>query len=155
MMFTPYNEQLLKTLAVNGEMEIRDFLKQVDRSRNDYTDFYGVAAMLHGGYISTDTTTTDEPIRGALGIDSQCTAITLCQIALEPGQFFIENKLPRESWYDFSAKIFITIQGLLKLEELERYNSSLQQKRFDYLFTIFVAIFTAIVTSLVTNYFQN
>lgn len=155
-MFTAYNEELLKSVATKGEMPIREFLLKVARPRNDYTDFYGVAAMLHGGYISTDTTHRfdGETVRGALGVDTKSTSITLCQIALEPGQSFIENELPRESWHEFPAKIFITALGLLKLEEIHERNSTRTQKRFDYVFAIFIAILAAAAGGIATSYFS-
>jgi hypothetical protein len=155
-MFAAYNEELLKSLASKGEMPIREFLLKVNRPRNDYTDFYGVSAMLHGGYISTDTThlSDGKMVRGTLGIDTKSTSIVLCQIALEPGQSFIENELPRESWHDFSAKVFITTQGLLKLEEINENNSARSQKRFDYVFAIFIAILAAAAGGIATSYFS-
>lgn len=156
-MFAAYNEELLRTLATRGEMPIRDFLLQVKRLRNDHTDFYGVAAMLHGGYMSTDTTSESggEKMRGTLGIDTQSTAVALCQIALEPGQSFTQNDCPRESWHDFTANIFITIQGLLKLEALDENNSNRRKKRFDYFFAVLIAVFAAVSSGLATSYFSS
>lgn len=155
-MFTAYNEELLKSVASKGEMPIREFLLKVARTRNDYTDFYGVAAMLHGGYISTDTTHTsdEERVRGALGVDTKSTSITLCQIALEPGQSFIENELPRESWHESPAKIFITALGFLKLEEINERKLNRTQKRFDYFFAVFIAILAAVAGGIATSYFS-
>jgi hypothetical protein len=155
-MFAAYNEELLRLLASHGEMPIREFLLKVKRLRNDYTDFYGVAAMLHGDYMSTDTTTDSagEKTRGTLGINTLDSAVALCQITLEPGESFMLNDCPRDSWYDFTAKIFITSQGFLKLEELDDKNSSKVQKRLDYVFAIFIAILAAIAGGIATSYFS-
>ena len=154
-MFKAVNEELLRLVASHGEMSGQEVVSSVARPRNDYTDFYGLAAMLHGGYISTDSTSESggEKKRGTLGLDTQCTAISLCQLALPPGASFFVNDCPRESWHDFPLKIFITSRGLLKLEELDKEAAIKQQKRRDYYFAIFIAILAAVVGGFATSYF--
>ena len=155
-MFKAVNEELLRLLALHGEMPARDFLLRVKRVRNDYTDFYGVAAMLHAGYLATDSSSEQrgEKIRGTLGFDAQDTCVSLCQIALPRGESFTFNDCPRDSWQDFPVKIFITSNGLLKLEELDQRAASDRQKRIDYIFAIAIAILAAIAGGFFTSYFS-
>ena len=63
------HENLLRLIANRGEMSAQEFVGKVTRVRGDYTDFYGVAAMLHSGYIFTDSTT--EGNRGQTTIKPQ------------------------------------------------------------------------------------
>jgi hypothetical protein len=135
-------------------MPAQEFVAKVARNRNDYTDFYGLAAMLHSGYISTDSTTEfgGEKRHGTLGLDMQSTAVSLCQLVLPRGESFTFNKCPQDSWHDFPLKVFITGAGLLKLEELDQRAETKRQKRFDYFFAVFIAILAAVSGGLATSY---
>jgi hypothetical protein len=67
---TPRSEPLLELLAAKGEMKAQDFLTHVQGTRGDYLDFYPVAALLHAGYITTDSETSPpdgKTIKGKLG----------------------------------------------------------------------------------------
>ena len=149
------HENLLRLIANRGEMSAQEFVGKVTRVRGDYTDFYGAAAMLHSGYICTDSTADSrgENIRGILGADTQSTAVCLCQLALPSGGSFTFNECPRDSWHDFPLKIFITGEGLLKLEELDEKAETKTKRRFDYFFAVFIAILAAVLGGLATSYF--
>ena len=155
-MFKAVNEELLRLLATRGEMPARDFLLLVKRTQNDYTDFYGIAAMLHAGYMATDSSTEERgrTERGAFGFDTQDTAVSLCQLSMAPGESFTFNECARESWHDFPVKIFITSDGLLKLEELDQKVESRRQKRFDYWFAVAIAVLAAVATGYFTSVFS-
>ena len=154
-MFSPVHESLLRLIAKCGEMRAQDLVAKVARNKGDYTDFYGLAAMLHAGYLATDSTTesSGEKRRGTLGLDAQSTAVSLCQLALPKGESFTFNDCPRDSWHDFALNFFITSQGILKLEELDERADSKRQKRFDYFFAVFIAILAAVAGGLATSYF--
>lgn len=154
-MLSAVYEDLLRLLASRGEMPAQELVVKVPRNSNDYTDFYGLAAMLHSGYISTDSTTESrgEKRRGTLGLDMQDTAVFLCQLALPRGESFTFNECPRDSLYDFPLKVFITSTGLLKLEELAQRAETKRQKRFDYFFAVFIAILAAVAGGFATSYF--
>lgn len=146
---------MLRSLASRGEMPGRELVMLVARVRHDYTDFYGLAAMLQAGYIATDTSTERQgrTEHGALGFDTQGIAVSLCQLSLSPGESFTFNDCPRESWHRFPVKTFITSKGLLKLEELEQRAEARKQKRFDYWFAVGIAILAAAATGLFTRLF--
>ena len=156
-MFKAVNEQLLRSLASRGEMPGRDLALLVDRVRHDYTDFYGLAAMLQAGYIATDASTEQQgrTEHGALGFDTQGIAVSLCQLALPAGESFRFNDCPRESWHNFPVKAFITSKGLLKLEELDQLATARRQKRFDYWFAVGIAILAAVATGYFTRLFSG
>ena len=154
-MFSPVHENLLRLVAKRGEMRAQDLVAKVARQNDDYTHFYALAAMLHAGYISTDSTIESggEKKRGVLGLDTQSTAVALCQLALPEGESFTFNECPRDSWHNFPIKFFITSDGLLKLEELDERGDGKRQKRFDYFFAVFIAILAAVVGGFATSYF--
>ena len=154
-MFKPVNEELLRLLATRGEMPARDLTLLVERKRNDYTDFYGLAAMLQAGYMATDSNTEsrDRTEHGAFGLDMQDTAVSLCQLSMSPGESFTFDDCQMESWHDFPVKIFITSDGLLKLEELDQRVESRRQRRFDYLFAVAIAILAALASGYFTSVF--
>lgn len=154
-MFSAVHEDLLRLLACRGEMPAQELVAKVARKSNDYIDFYGLAAMLHSGYISTDSTieSGSEKRRGTLGLDMQSTAVFLCQLALPQGESFTFNECPRDSCHDLPLKVFITGAGLLKLEELDQRSETKHQKRFDYFFAVFIAILAAVAGGFATSYF--
>lgn len=154
-MFSPVNENLLRLIATNGEMSSQDLVAKIARPKGNYTDFYGLAAMLHAGYISTDSVTEEggEKSRGTLGLDAQSTAVFLCQLALPKEEIFTFNDCLRESTHDFPVKFFITFNGLLKIEELDARIESNRQKRLDYFFTALIAIVAAVISGLAASYF--
>jgi hypothetical protein len=87
---TPTSEPLLELLAAEGEMKAQDFLTHVRRTCGDYLDFYPVAALLHAGYITTDSETSTpagKTIKGKLGGNLQATAVFLCQLVLPVNHF--------------------------------------------------------------------
>jgi hypothetical protein len=154
-MFSPVHQSLLRLVAERGEIRAQDLVAKVERKNGDYTDFYGLAAMLHAGYITTDSTfeSGGEKRRGTLGLDTQGTAVSLCQLALPKGESFTFNECARDSWHDAELKIFITSDGLLKIEELDDRAKNKRQRRFDYIFAVFIAILAAIAGGLATRYF--
>lgn len=156
-MFKAVNEELLRLLASRGEMPARELVQLVARVQSDYTDFYGLAAMLQAGYMATDSSSEvrGRTERGALGLDTQRTAVSLCQLALAPGEAFTFNDCARESWHDFPVKIFITSNGLLKLEELDQRAESRRQKRRDYWFAVAIAILAAVAGGYFTSVFSS
>lgn len=102
-------------------MKAQDFLTHVQRKRGDYLDFYPVAALLHAGYITTDSETSThrgKTIEGKLGANLQDTAIFLCQLVLPPGGSFQINNCPRDSAYNFPVKVFVTADGLRKASHM-------------------------------------
>ena len=149
------HEDLLRLLAERGEMPAQEFVARVVRKRNDYSDFYGVAAMLHSGLISTDSMseTAGEKQRGTLGPDSQSTAVLLCQLALPRGQSIKLNGCARDSLHSLPLKVFITAQGLFKIEEIDERARVQKEKRFDYAFAVFIAILAAAAGGFATSYF--
>jgi hypothetical protein len=150
-------EPLLEILAAHGEMTGQEFLKHVERKRGDYLDFYPVAALLHGGYITTDSeTTTGTKIAGAkLGVNMQDTAVVLCQLILPPGESFQINKCPRDSWHNFPVKMFMTADGYLRLDELEQRRIERKRKRNDYIVSLAVAVLVALLSSYLAHYFAT
>ena len=152
---TTLSEHLLLSLAKEGEMEAQEYLKLVPRVRNDYVDFYPVAGLLHGNYISTDTSTDSggHTIKGKLGGDMQATSIFLCQLMLTPNESFKIAGCDRRSAHDFQLKIFINADGYLRLDELNKRRIERKRKRNDYLITVAVAILTAVLSSFLTHYF--
>ncbi|QNN47484.1 hypothetical protein H9L17_04925 [Thermomonas brevis] len=154
-MLSPPYEKLLRLVAGRGEIRAQELVAKVDRKHGNYTDFYTLAAMLHAGYITTDSTfeSGGEKRRGTLGLDTQGTAVSLCQLALAKGESFTFNECARDSWHDAELKIFITSAGLLKVEELDERTENKRQKRFDYFFAIFIAILAAIAGGFATSYF--
>ena len=150
-------EQLLRLLADRGEMKAQEFLASVPRTRGDYLDFYPVAALLHAGYISTDSTfdSGDKKVEGKLGLNTKDTAVFLCQLMLKPGESFQIDDCPRESAHDFPLKVFITSDGYLRLDELAERKAERVRKRIDYLAALAVAIVAALVSSYLTHHFAS
>jgi hypothetical protein len=153
---TPVYEDLLRLLAARGEMPGQELVRLVQRLRNDHTDFYGLAALMHAGYMSVDLSSEERGRieRGPFGFDTQDTAVCLCQLALPPGESFAFNDVARESWHDLPVKIFITSNVLLKLEELDQKSESRRQRRFDYWFAVAIAIFAALASGFFTRFFS-
>lgn len=156
-MFSPVNENLLRLIATNGEMSAQDLVTKIDRRKGDYTDFYGLAAMLHAGYISSSSVSEvgGGKSRGTLGFDTQNTAVFLCQLALPKGESFTFNECPRDSAHDLPLQFFITFSGLLKIEELDAHLEIKRQKRRDYFVTALIAIVAAVVGGLASSYFAS
>ena len=148
-------EPLLEILAAHGEMKAQDFLAHVPRRSNDYLDFYPAAALLHAGYVSTDSTTETggTKVRGTLGLTMQDTAVFLCQLILPPGESFQINNCPRDSAYNFPVKMFMTADGYLRLDELERRRTERRRKRNDYIVSLTVAVLVALISSYLAHYF--
>lgn len=99
-------------------MRAQEFLSNVPRIRGDYVDFYPVAALLHAGYVSTDSTTESgkKKVEGQLGLNTKDTAVSLCQLTLKPGDSFQIDGCPRDSTHDFPLNVFITAEGYLRLD---------------------------------------
>ena len=156
-MFKAVNEDLLRLVASRGEMPARELALLVARQKNDYTDFYGLAAMLQAGYISTDSSAEQSGRKehGSFGFDTQDIAVSLCQFTLPAGQSFTFNDCARDSWHDFPVKIFITSNGLLKLEELDQRVETRRQRRFDYWFAVAIAILAVIASGYFTSVFSS
>ena len=144
-------EELMRFLAVRGEMPAQEFLKMVPRTRGDYLDFYPVAALLHAKYISTNST-NDE---GKLAPTMQKLAVVLCQLMLPIGESFQIDGCARESWCNFAVNVFITSEGYLRLDELEQRKLERNRKRMDYVVSLVIAIFIAILSSNLANYFAS
>jgi len=154
----PTSELLLELLAAEGEMKAQDFLTHIRRTRGDYLDFYPVAALLHAGYITTDSETNThdgKTIKGKLGEDLQNTAVFLCQLVLPPGESFQFNNCGRESAYSFPVKIFMTADGYLRLDELEQRRVERKRKRNDYIVSLTVAVLVALLSSYLAHYFAT
>lgn len=149
------NIQLLEQLADRGQMSANEFLKGVPRTHGEYVDFYSAAALLHAGYVSTDSTTESggEKKRGTLGIDTRDTAIFLQQLMLPKGDKFQIDGCPRESAIDFPVTFFITADGYLKLEELNEKKANQRQQRLNYLMSFLVAVVAAVLSAILFNYF--
>jgi hypothetical protein len=143
------NEDVLRHVALVGEIAGRDLVKKVVRSRNNYTDFYGIAAMIHSGYIAADTA-DGAPFGG----DVQETATMLCQLSLAKGESFTFNGCARDSWWDFPVTFFITGPGVLKIEQLDERRASKLQKRKDYIVSALVAILAAVLSSTATHIYS-
>jgi hypothetical protein len=149
------SEQLLQLLADRGEMNARDFLEVVPRPDRTYVDFYPVAALLHAGYISTDTTVTlgGTKIAGKLGLNTHETSVFLCTLTLKAGETFEVDGAQQNSAHDFDVRIFITSEGYLRLDELAERRAERSRKRIDYLIALGVAIVAALLSSYLTHYF--
>jgi hypothetical protein len=150
-------ENILKILASQGEMKAQELLVYVPRVRGDYFDFYPVAALLHAGYISTDSTseTSGKIVEGTLGRHAHETAVMLCQLALPSGKSFEIDKCPRDSWHDFPLRMFMTSEGYLRLDELEQRRIERKRKRTDYFVSLGVAILAAVLSSSLAHYFAS
>ena len=153
---TPVHEGLLRLLATRGEMPGQELALLVQRLRNDHTDFYGLAALMHAGYMSTNSSTEARRRieQGFFGFDTHDTSVCLCQLALPPGKSFAFNDTTRESWHDLPVNIFITSNGLLKLEELDQKAELRRQKRFDYWFAVAIAILAALASGFFSSFFS-
>lgn len=151
-------EDLLKVLALHGEMKAQEFLSHVARPRRDYIDFYPVAALLQARYIATDAITEHHrgmTITGQLGADSRETALMLCQVMLPPGQSFEVNRVRRESLHNIPMLVFMTAEGYLRLDELEQREMERRRKRIDYFVSFTVAVLVALLSSYLTHYFAS
>ncbi|UHQ18801.1 hypothetical protein LVB87_11475 [Lysobacter sp. KIS68-7] len=153
---TPAHENLLRLLAARGEMPGQELVLLVPRLRNDYTDFYGLAALMHAGYMFADVGADERRRmeRGPVGSDTQDTAVSLCQLSLPAGESFVFHDVGYESWHDFPVSICITSHGLLKVEELDQRAESRRQRRFDYWFAVAIAILAALASSFFTRLFS-
>ena len=118
------SEQLLELLAEKGEMKAQDFLAHAPRPRGDYIDFYPVAALMHAGYIASNSPNNrgGETIKGKLGFNTKDTSVFMCQLLLNTGESFEIDGCPRKSADDFPVKLFITAEGYLRLDELREGN---------------------------------
>lgn len=153
---SPLAEPLLDLLAAEGEMKAQDFLTHVHRQRGDYLDFYPAAALLHAGYITTDSVTSTgrgTEIEGKLGGNLQDTAVFLCQLVLPPGESFQINNCPRDSAHNFPIKVLMTAEGYLRLDELEQRRVERKRKRTDYIVSLTVAVLVALLSSYLAHYF--
>lgn len=151
-------EPLLEFLAAEGEMKAQDFLAHVKRKRGDYLDFYPAAALLHAGYITTDSQTSTgrgKTIEGKLGDSLQDTAVFLCQLVLPPGESFQINNCPRDSAHNFPIKVFMTAEGYLRLDELEQRRIEQKRKRNDYIVSLTIAVLVALLSSYLAHYFAT
>jgi hypothetical protein len=148
-MTTPLNEDLLRHIALVGEITGQDLARKVVRIRKDYTDFYGVAAMIHSGYIAANTAKGT-----SFGNDVRVTATMLCQLSLAKGESFTFNDCPRDSMWDFPIVFFITGEGVLKLEQLEEKRAAAIQKRNDYIVSALVAILAAALSTTATHFYS-
>jgi hypothetical protein len=156
-MLIAVSEKLLQVIALHGEMPARKFLASVPRPRGDYLDFYPAAALLHAGYVSTDSTsrTGDDKVVGKLGMNTKDTAVILCQLMLNPGESFEVDGNPRHSWHNFPLTFFITAEGLLRLDELARRRADKAQKRVDYIMAFLVAVVASILSSYLSHRYAS
>jgi len=131
----------------------QELVRLVPRVRNDHTDFYGLAALMHAGYMFADVSAEEHRRieRGPVGNDTQDTAVSLYQLALPVGQSFTFHDVSHESWHDFPVNFFITSNGMLKLEELDQRAEMRKQRRFDYWFAVAIAILAALASSFFTS----
>jgi len=150
------NEEILKLLSINCEMFATDLLKHVRRVHNDHRDYYGVAALLHAGYLETDSISRrpEHAPNQKFGFDTQDIAVSLCQLMLPEGMTYNFNGDIRESWHNFPVRIFITSNGLQKLEEIEKNNKSRRQKRHDYAWAFLIAIVAAVAGAVADNCYK-
>jgi hypothetical protein len=149
-------EPLLKLLAAEGEMKAQDFLTHVKRNRGDYLDFYPIAALLHAGYITTDSVTSTgrgQEVVGKLGGNLQDTAVFLCQLMLPPDESFQINGCLRDSAHNFPVQMFMTAEGYLRLDELEKRRIERKRKRIDYIVSLAIAVLVALLSSYLAHYF--
>jgi hypothetical protein len=155
-MFNGPNQSLLRALAMRGEMSAREFLAMVPRKTLGHTDFYGVAALLHGGFVSTDTTWGVGKLegRGTLAEDMLNTAVHLCQMTLKKGESFSLHGCPRDAWDPSDVSFFVTPQGLLKLEELDAKTANDKERRFDRWYAFGLAIVAAVAGGWASNWFK-
>lgn len=121
-------------------MLARDWLADVERTRGSYVDFYPAAALLRAGYVAVNTMGENA---GQLGDSMQVTAQCLCQICLKPGESFQIEGCERESWWNSGYVVFLTADGLLKLEELSNRTS-------ERLWTVGVAVLSAALSAAFT-----
>lgn len=148
-------EELLQSLANRGEMKAQEFLSRVPRTRGDYLDFYPVAALLHAGYISSDSTFErgERKVEGKLGLNTKDTAVFLCQLSLNLGESFEIDGCPRESAHDLPLKVFMTSDGYLRLDELRQRRTERLKKRIDYMVSLSIAVVAALLSSFMAHYF--
>lgn len=147
-------KRYLKLLAEHGEMSGPDLVKHVPRPRGDYKDFYPLAALLHAGYIATDSSVerTGLPkLHNTLGYTTQDAAAHLCQFTVPKGQSFFVDTTEYGSWHDFPVLFFLTGPGYLKLEELEEQEDALARGRRDHLIALGIAIVAAVFSSAATS----
>jgi hypothetical protein len=147
----------LKKLGLIGEMKAQEFLADVPRPRGDYVDFYPIAALVHAGYICSDSVTEShgQTITGKIGVNTHETAVMLCQLALPAGQSFEIDGSPRESWHGFPMRLFMTAEGYLRLDELEKRRKERNRKRIDYFVSFVAAVIVALLSSSLANYYAS
>src|SRR5436189_4481572 len=113
---------------------------------------------MEAGYIAVDgevTTGAGITVRGKLGADTRESAIMFCQLALPKGESFEIYNCPRESWHDFPCIIFLTAEGYLRLDELERRKTERRRKRMDYFVSLIVAVLVALISSYLTHLYAT
>jgi hypothetical protein len=151
------SRRLLEKLNEHGEMRAQEFLQHVERSRNDYADFYMAANLMHAGYFDLDAG-TDDP-GNSFGANTRETAIQFCQLMLPEGGSFKIYGCSRESWSRMEVTVFSTAKGFLKLQQLreqERHERREDRKtRQGYWVAVLVAVLAATLSGWASSYFTN
>ncbi|QCW24443.1 hypothetical protein FE772_00910 [Lysobacter enzymogenes] len=144
------NENLLRKIALAGEIDGYELVDLVPRKTGSYTDFYGVAAMIQSGYIAANTAPGT-----TFGHTTRQSAALLCQLSLKEGQSFQYGEVLWRPWDAGPVVFFITGAGLLKLEELDAKKNAARQKRLDYGVSAFVALLAAALSTTATHMYAQ
>ena len=149
-------EKILRHVAAHGEVSADELVDLSSRPTGSYRDFYPLASHLHGGLLTTDTSTQqgNESARGTLGISMQDTACFLQRIATPKGQTFHFHDLKKESARGLPISFFMTSSGYAQLEQIDNNLSEGRKKTKELILTIVVSVFAAIVGGWASAYFQ-
>lgn len=148
-------EPLLELLATHGEMKLIDFCREVPRPRGDYLDFYPAAALLHAGYISTTWTLYKggEKVKDTYGTTTRETAARLYVEVLPEEETFKFDSIEFTGKPFHIGEVFITAEGYLRLDELQRRRAERKRKRLDYIVSLFIAVLAVLLSSYLAHYF--
>lgn len=143
----PLHQQLLQAVSEKREVSLAELLKLVPAETETHLDFYPVAVLIHAGYLQTDTTTSSGSLdeknfpdkRGRLGFDTRETALLLFDVS-------------KDSEWANVARIFLTADGNLKLEEIQEREAARLEKRMDYRVSLLIAVLAALISSTVGFY---
>jgi hypothetical protein len=145
----------LELIAEKGDLNGYELTAHVPRTHGDYRDFYPLAALLHCGYVQTDSSvhlTNREKLYGALGYTTQDSAASLCQFSLPAGASFeIEGVVYNAYGKDFAVNFFLTGSGYLELGKLREREQEQGRRKSDHWIALAIAVGAAILSAAATS----
>ena len=150
-------EKMLRFVASHGEVSADDMVDLVPRATGTYRDFYPLASLLHGNFLTTDTSSKhgSDSSRGTLGITTQDTASFLDQIAAPRGTTVKFHQLERESVRGIEISFFMTSNGYARLEQIDSETSERRRRTREFILTVVVAVVVAIIGGWASTFFQS